>query len=233
MTSGTARRGGRAIALLSLAAVTVGVVVVAWVLAHQTPSPTEPEAVGTVDPGDPPASGAGTGGPAQQESSSRDSPLGLSPPRRLRIPSIDVDTAVHPIGKSSDGTLAVPQPGPRLDQAAWLDESPSPGQPGPAIIEGHVDTEQGPSVFYDLATLEPGDEIEVTRRDGVVATFTVDALRDVRKSAFPTELVYGGKDLATPTLRLITCSRFDPDIGTHVGNTVVFASLTEVTRPRR
>ncbi len=232
MTSGTARRGGRALPLAALAAVTLGVVLVAWVLTHQTPSPTPPESVGTVDPGTDPSAGAGSGESAGQDDSPQASPLGLSPPRRLSIPSIDVDTAVHPIGKNSDGTLAVPQPGPRLDQAAWFDESPSPGQPGPAVIEGHVDTEEGPSVFYDLATLEPGDEIEVTRRDGVVATFTVDALRDVAKSSFPTELVYGGKDLSAPTLRLITCSRFDPDIGTHVGNTVVFASLTHVT-PRR
>jgi hypothetical protein len=85
-------------------------------------------------------------------------------------------------------------------------------------------------VFYDLADIRPGDDVLVTRKDGATVTFTVDALRDVQKSRFPTELVYGAKDLSTPRLRLITCSQFDPDLGTHVGNTVVFATMTGVER---
>ncbi|WP_237690309.1 class F sortase [Nocardioides panacisoli] len=232
-------RSKRAISLIAVVTVALGTVLIGWALVHQQRTSDPPAAVGTVDPDrtsptpvDPPPSstdGARGGADSGQEASG-EAPLPLSPPRRLEIPAIDVDTAVHPIGKNPDGTLAVPQPGPRLDEAAWFEESPSPGQLGPSIIEGHVDTEQGPSVFADLATLRPGDEITVTRRDGVVATFTVDALRDVEKASFPTELVYGGKDLGSSTLRLITCSMFDPDIGTHVGNTVVFASLSDVTR---
>ena len=62
------------------------------------------------------------------------------------------------------------------------------------------------------------------------ALLGMPGVRTVRKEVFPTELVYGGKDLGSSTLRLITCSMFDPDIGTHVGNTVVFASLSDVTR---
>lgn len=228
--SAAARWGSRAMALLALAAVALGAALVGWGLTHQDQAPTAPAAVGEVDPG---SSGSDSSAPGNDRAASRSvpPPLPLSPPQRLRIPAIDVDTAVNPIGKNPDGTLAVPQPGPRLDQAAWFDQSPSPGQIGPSIIEGHVDTEQGPSVFYDLAKLRPGDEIVVTRKDGITATFTVDALRDVRKSSFPTELVYGSRDLGRSTLRLITCSMFDPDIGTHVGNTLVFASLTDVDRP--
>jgi sortase (surface protein transpeptidase) len=150
----------------------------------------------------------------------------------LRIPAIGVRTRVYPIGKAPDGTLAVPQPGPRLDTAAWFENSPTPGQPGPSIVEGHVDSERGPSVFFRLGDLRPGNRIEVTRLDGTEVVFTVNGVRDFKKNAFPTALVYGARDLATPQLRLITCSDFDRSIGHHVGNTVVFAHLTAFHRSR-
>lgn len=138
---------------------------------------------------------------------------------------------MRPIGLADDGTLAVPQPGPHEDQAAWFLNSPTPGQPGPSIIEGHVDTTSGPSIFFDLGKLRPGNRIKVTRRDGIVAVFTVDAVRDYPKSAFPTTTVYGAKDLSRPQLRLITCSDFDAASGHHTGNAVIFAHLTS-THPR-
>ena len=149
----------------------------------------------------------------------------------LWIPSLDVSTPVFPIGLAADGSLAVPQPGPRLNQAAWFRNSPSPGQPGPAIIEGHVDSTQGPSVFFRLGAIAPGDRVHVRRSDGVRLTFVVDAVRDFKKASFPTKLVYGDADLSRPTLRLITCSDFDPSIHHHVGNEVVFAHLAKVRRP--
>lgn len=243
MTDGSTRRGGRVLTLLSLVVVLVGVALVAVGLSGQDRAPSAPRSVGTIEPpldpttspvpsGSPaaPEADAPTGSPRQQaKQQPRDEqPLGLSRPVSLRIPSLDIATEVNPIGKNPDGTLAVPQPGPRLDEAAWFDQSPSPGQPGPSIIEGHVDTESGPSVFFDLADIEPGATIEVTRKDGTVATFTVDGVRTFAKSAFPTELVYGGKDLTTPQLRLITCADFDPTTRHHVGNAIVFAHLTDV-----
>jgi sortase (surface protein transpeptidase) len=138
---------------------------------------------------------------------------------------------VLPIGLAPDGTLAVPQPGPDEDRAAWFTNSPTPGQPGPAIIEGHVDTTRGPSVFFKLGSVRPGNKIHVLRKDGVEVVFTVHAVRDYKKAAFPTDVVYGG-DLSHPQLRVITCSDFDPSIRHHVGNEVVFAHLTAVHRPR-
>ncbi len=158
-------------------------------------------------------------------------PLGPARPVSLRIPAIGVHTVVNPIGLAADGSLAVPQPGPHLDEAAWFRNSPTPGQPGPAIIEGHVDSESGPSVFLRLGAVRPGDRVVVRRADGRVLTFRVDAVRDFLKDRFPTTLVYGGRHLGQPTLRLITCSDFDASIGHHVGNEVVFAHLVHATAP--
>ena len=159
-------------------------------------------------------------------------PLGSSPPVRVRIPTLGIDAAVHPIGLNPDGTLGVPQPGPHLDDAAWYVNSPSPGQPGPSVIEGHVDTTVGPSVFFRLGDIAPGALVEVERRDGVRVTFRVDAVRDFLKTRFPSHLVYVGprSQVGVPTLRLITCSDYDPALHHHVGNEVVFGHLVHVAR---
>ena len=74
--------------------------------------------------------------------------------------------------------------------------------------------------------MRPGDEISVTREDGTVAIFTVDAVEQYPKADFPTEKVYGNTDHAA--VRLITCGGvFDSSAGSHLDNIVVYASLTD------
>ena len=148
-------------------------------------------------------------------------PVGL--PVALSIPAIDVQSDMITVGLNPDGSLEVPQPGPDYDKAAWYEGSPRPGEVGPAVIEGHVDSaENGPSVFYELGALTAGDTIDVTRDDGSVATFVVDELRVVPKDDFPTLEVYG--NTPGPELRLITCGGpFDSTAGSYVDNTIVFA----------
>lgn len=152
-------------------------------------------------------------------------PLGPSQPIQLLIPALGIDTPVNSLGLNPDGTLAVPQPGPHLNQAAWFKNSPTPGQPGASVIEGHVDSAQGMSVFWKLGEIKPGDQVIVIRQDRTRLTFTVDAVRDYPKASFPTASVYGG-DLAQPSLRLITCSDFDAATHHHTGNEVVYTHLT-------
>lgn len=217
---------------LALALLAVGVTLVAVAVSSQESAPPAPRSLGRIDTGRP-APAVTSARPDRGGSATRagKAPLAASPPRRISIPSIGVDSEVIRLGLAPDGTLAVPQPGPNLDKAAWFENSPTPGQPGPSIIEGHVDSESGPSVFFQLGRVRPGNRIEVTRADGTVLTFTVRAVRDYPKAEFPTEVVYGAKDLSRPQLRLITCSDFDPNLRTHVGNEVVFADLTATDRP--
>ncbi len=228
---GGATRGRRGVLLLASVVAVIGVILIVVGVRAQQRAP-HPHDAGRIQP-DPPA----TGHPATGSGSSGSStprrgrgPLGPSRPVRIQIPAIGVNTPVNPIGLAPDGTLAVPQPGPHLNQAAWFKNSPTPGQPGPAIIEGHVDSVQGVSVFFRLGAIKPGDTIQVRRADGVRVTFTVNAVRDFKKASFPTKVVYGG-DLSTPQLRLITCSDFDESLHHHVGNEVVFSHLTHVDRP--
>ncbi|HET6562947.1 MAG TPA: class F sortase [Marmoricola sp.] len=222
MTVNGGRRGGL---VLALVAAVIGVVLIVLAVTSQEPAPPQLDApVGRVDatPTPTPSAEADRVRPAEEV------PLGPSRPVSISIPAIGVSSELLALGKAPDGSLAVPQPGPNLDKAAWFENSPTPGQPGPAVIEGHVATEQsGPSVFFELAELRPGDKVTVERKDGSTVVFHVTALREFAKDRFPTELVYGG-NVSEPTLRLITCSSFDPSIGKHTGNLVVFAELTNV-----
>jgi LPXTG-site transpeptidase (sortase) family protein len=211
---------------LALVAMAAAVVLVVVVLRAQVSEP-QPHDAGRIDvPSHRAPDPHGRSGP----SATTAPPLGPSHPVELTIPAIGVHTPVNRLGVAPDGTLEVPQPGPHLNQAAWFENSPTPGQPGPSIIEGHVDSVEGPSVFLDLGDVHPGDRVVVRRADGRVLTFRVDAVRDFLKTAFPTRLVYGGRDLGAPTLRLITCSDFDTAIHHHLGNEVVFAHLVHTSQ---
>lgn len=147
-------------------------------------------------------------------------------PTSIAIPAIGVLSTVQQLGLNPDGTIQVPQPGPLYNDAGWYHYSPTPGQLGPSIILGHIDSAaQGPSVFYRLGALQPGDQVDIARSDGTVAVFTISGVREYPKASFPTATVYGNTTVAA--LRLITCGGdFDPTSGHYLDNVVAYASLT-------
>lgn len=180
---------------------------------------------------DPPASAAGpSASPADPSSSPAMAgseapfaePLPASEPTGLRIDAIGVEEQVFPIGLGQDGQLLAPR-GDRADLAAWFEGSPTPGETGPSVIEGHVTWGGDPSVFFELGALTPGDRIEVDREDGSVAVFEVYHAARYPKDEFPTVAVYGRTE--GPELRLITCSGDLDEDGHHLDNTVVSARL--------
>ncbi len=148
----------------------------------------------------------------------------VSRPVRLSVPAIKVDAPVTPVGQARDGSVDVP-PLTETDQTGWYNRGAVPGEPGRAIIVGHVDSKSGPAVFYRLRDLKPGARITVTRADRSVVTFTVDSVEYFDKANLPAARVYG--DTGPAELRLITCG------GTWLGgrtgyedNVIVFASRT-------
>ena len=155
--------------------------------------------------------------------------LPRSLPVSVEIPAIGVDSKLLHLGLNSNGTIQVPSLKTSSHLAAWYKYSSTPGQIGSAVIEGHVDSTQGPAVFFRLGALRPGDTINVTLADGVTAIFRVTGVREYVKSRFPTKAIYGATDFAA--LRLITCGgAFDYATGHYLSSTVVFASLTS-SRP--
>jgi sortase (surface protein transpeptidase) len=143
-----------------------------------------------------------------------------SPPVRVEIPSIGVSSPLVRLGLKRDRSMEVPGD---FQVAGWFTGGPQPGQLGPAVIAGHVDSRTGPAVFYRLRDLRPGDQIRVVRADHRVVRFEVDALASYPKQALPTEAVYGAT--TAPVLRLITCAgSFDRSRRSYRDNLVVSAT---------
>jgi hypothetical protein len=156
-------------------------------------------------------------------------PLPASPPVRLDIPAAGVRTDLITLGLRGDGTVEVPPHADRdTSRAGWYRHSPTPGERGPAVLLGHVDSaDDGPAVFFDLGALRPGDTATVRRADGRDAVFRVTRVATYPKDRFPTDEVYG--DTAGAELRLITCGgAFDRGAGSYTDNVVVDAVLIEV-----
>jgi hypothetical protein len=142
-----------------------------------------------------------------------------SPPVRIEIPSIGVAAAVVRLGLNRDGTMQVPD---EFRLTGWFTGGPAPGETGPAVIAGHVDSRSGPAVFYRLGDLRPGDDITVERADGTAVHFTVDTIARYPKRAFPTPAVFG--PTPEPLLHLITCGgSFDRLRRSYRDNVVVTA----------
>lgn len=143
----------------------------------------------------------------------------VAEPVRIRIPSQGISSTLAHVGLAADGTVAAPT---RWEQAAWYDRGPRPGQQGPAVIVGHVDSKSGPAVFFRLDRLRRGDEILVDQADGRTARFTVTTQRQFPKSGFPADLVYS--NTLKTSLQLLTCGgEFDRTSGHYRDNIVVSA----------
>lgn len=225
---------GRLVTAAVSAVLAVAAVVVALVAtAHQQHAPSPPASAAN------PAMERTLGGPASNGAPS--SALGSkgragsavvgslvlqrSVPVSLGVPRLGIHGApLMRLGKGRDGSIQVPPTGPN-SPAGWFQDSPTPGQLGPSVILGHVDSSAGgPAIFFRLGMLRPGDTATITRADRTVAVFRVDSVREYAKSAFPTQQVFGGTGHAS--LRLITCGgTFNPAKASYENNIVVYAHL--------
>lgn len=205
------RHPGRALAVASVAALVVGsgFLIRALTLADPVPPPVPPAWAGRV---------VGAVG-------HRAAPLGYARPTRVTIARVGIHADVLALGPTRDGGVGVPPVKEPLT-AAWYDRGPAPGQAGPAVITGHVDSRFAPghrAAFYELGAVRPGDDVDVTRADQRVAVFRVDSVALAPKAGFPTREVYGPTGYAA--LRLITCGgRYDRRTG-YADNVIVYAHL--------
>lgn len=144
-----------------------------------------------------------------------------APPVALEIPALGLDTRLAGLHTDAGGALQVDEDASR---AGWYVDGPAPGDLGPAVLAGHLDSRAGPGVFAGLDRLHLGDRIGVRRADGTHVVFVVREVTTYVKRDFPTARVYVGN--GTATLRVITCGgAFDPRTGRYRSNTVVYADL--------
>ncbi len=146
----------------------------------------------------------------------------VEPPAAVQIPKIGAESSLTQVGFNPDGSMEIPPVDQPL-QAAWYRHSQVPGEPGPAVIVGHVDGNHRPGIFHRLRELKEGDEVVVTKGDGTRQRFTVTHTVQVEKDQLPPD-VFGGT--AEPELRLITCGgTFDKTARSYRDNIVVYAGL--------
>ena len=121
-------------------------------------------------------------------------------PVRLRIDKIGLATDLVRLDLDQSGAIKAPD-SPQV--AGWFGGGPVPGDAGPAVLAGHVDSPAGPAVFFQLKALQLGDRVLVDRSDGKTVVFVVTAVRLFAADRFP------AGDLREPTsapeLRLVTC----------------------------
>lgn len=217
----------RSVGGLAVLLVLAGIVVLVVGIRGQRHAPQPSPAAASTSA---PATVAASTGTAAPGSAAPQGPvLPKSTPTHLTIPAIGVSSSLLELGLNEDRTVQVP-PLSKDSKAGWYTGSPTPGQLGPSLLLGHVDSaEYGPGVFFKLGALHKGDTVDVTRADSTVAVFRIDRVAAFPKNHFPTLEVYG--DTANAQLRLITCGgKFDFSARSYESNIVVFASLVSSHR---
>ncbi|SDJ38280.1 Sortase family protein [Actinokineospora alba] len=150
-------------------------------------------------------------------------PDGRPKPTHVRIPKIKAESTLVEAGLNKARNIEVP-PVDQPMQAAWYKFSQVPGDPGPAIVLGHVDGNKQPGIFNRLNELTVGDEILIDRKDGKTLRFLTTRKEQVPKDQFPQDAVYG--DSTEPELRLITCGgAFDKAAHSYQDNIIIYANL--------
>lgn len=178
--------------------------------ANAVPPPAAPESVAP-----------GTTAPKPRNEQRHESSVGE--PQRLIVPALGIIADIVPVNLREDGRLAVPED---FSRAGWYTGGPRPGEPGPAVIVGHVDSRAGPAVFFHLSELTPGDHILVESTEGTVFTYITERVEQHLKEDFPTADVYG--PTGQRVLRVITCGGiFDRINNSYQNNTIVFARMSD------
>lgn len=151
-----------------------------------------------------------------------------STPVRLVVQRLGSNAPIRSVGLDKQGAIEVPPVGnPNL--VGWYRSGPTAGEAGPAIMLGHKDTKSGSAVFSRLDEIRNGDVIEVHRKDGIIAVFTVGGLEQAEKTVLPTQRVYG--ESPNPQLHLITCGgTYDRATGHYADNVIAYATMTSTRK---
>ena len=148
-----------------------------------------------------------------------------SQPISVSIDRLGIDeTAVVAVGVLPNGDMEVPQP---LD-VGWYRFGPEPGQPGSAVLAGHVASDGINGAFRHLDRLGVGDVIGIEFTDGSTISFEVTDSIQVNKTALPFDEIFARS--GPSQLALITCGgSFDYNARSYEDNIVVVATMLGAT----
>ncbi|HEY6745127.1 MAG TPA: class F sortase [Mycobacteriales bacterium] len=142
-------------------------------------------------------------------------------PARLELPSLDVSSAVEPVGVDGEGDLEIPE---NVAEVGWYRFGPRPGDAvGSTVLSGHVDSaEQGKGAFFRLRDLKPGDPVVIRGSDGRTWRYRVVSREEWPKSEVPLDRIFSRSGAARITL--VTCGGgFREDIRSYQDNIAVTA----------
>lgn len=144
-------------------------------------------------------------------------------PRRLIIPSINVDANVQELGAAKNGELETPS---KFKDVGWYRFSSWPGSNGNAVIAGHLDTPSGgAAVFWNLYKLNVGEYIYVVDQYNNRRRFRVTEKNVYDEKNAPIDEIFG-KNGSVSRLKLITCyGVWDRKAGTYNKRLVVSAEI--------
>ncbi|MFA5003839.1 MAG: class F sortase [Candidatus Saccharimonadales bacterium] len=143
-------------------------------------------------------------------------------PRYLTIQKLGVHARVLQVGLTPDGAVGTPS---SSFDAAWFSGSALPGQPGAALIDGHRLSWQAPGIFYRLADLQPGDNLQVEMGDGRLINFHVVTTRTYPANNTDMSQLLTPINPSQPGLNLISCyGRIVPGTSEFDTRIAVFAS---------
>ena len=123
---------------------------------------------------------------------------GAGVPVRMSIPELHVDADIRPVSATADG-IEVPE----IGHAGWFEAGPRPGDPGRAVIIGHIDGATQPGVFFNVPGIRRDAEIVIVDDEHHVHRYAVTGKLQVPKDEFPADAVYGSSE--RPVLVLVTC----------------------------
>src|SRR4051812_39209252 len=107
-------------------------------------------------------------------------------PVRIQIPELKVDAAIDYVGLNAKGEMDVPA---AALNAAWYKYGPLPGDPGSAVIDGHVLGLKGePGVFQHLDKIRSNDQLRVLDGHGQEIVFIVRETRLYNSGDQPAEI---------------------------------------------
>ncbi|MDG5471724.1 class F sortase [Jeotgalibacillus sp. ET6] len=144
-------------------------------------------------------------------------------PVNVSIPSLEIEADIIQVGIEEDGAMEVPE---NVNEVGWFEPGTKPGGVGNSVLAGHVDSYEGPAIFFELRNLTEGDEIIVTGEEGEPLTFVVTSMESYPADGAPLQEIFGPSD--SRNLNLITCTGpFDRESGQYPDRLVVYTELVE------
>jgi Sortase domain len=125
---------------------------------------------------------------------------------------------VRSVGLEPDGQLEIPNE----KEIGWYRYGQAPGEVGSTVLAAHVSWNRALGPFADLATIEPGDRINVQLSDGGSRTYEAVERNQYNKGELPADRIWTRS--GNETLVLITCGgEFNPAIKRYDDNIVIYA----------